>query len=315
MKGQRDLNFTETSRPLILVHRGMDRIYESGSINIMLSPQFYTMKREELPIKYQYQVKKLASSVLESLLVDGVEYQYYVYKDGADWVFIAYDPSEIAEFLMDRGIKIENISKLFFAQNYLDKFNTPLELSPRELLATIDSTAVILPSSLIGEKMTNRVFNQKVSNRDGITFGFNNNSILNYKESIIISSILAIFAVMFIVEGISYRGQISSMEDEVALLLSKHSSLQSKYSRDNIAKKYRKIDKIERAKRDLLKDLSNLFSKGVELEQLSLTSRGFSTTLKAPNENTLLKIKSGAKRKGFKTSRVDDTLIKIEGKL
>jgi len=293
----------------------MSRVYNRGSINIMLSPQFYTMKRETLPIKYQYQAKRLASSVLEALLIDGEEYQYYVYKDGDDWIFVAYNQQEILDFLESVGFKIEDISKLFFAQQYLNKFNIPLELSQKELLSTIDDTAVVIPSSLIGDRQTSKKLNEKVNNRDGVSFGFSSNSFIEYKEAIIISIILAIFGVMFIIEGVRYSKTISSMEDEVAVVLEKYPSLQSKYSRDNIAKKYQKIDTMERKKRDILKSLSKLILKGVKLVDLSITSKRFSTTLDAPNETTLLKIKNISSKKGYKTSRKDDNIIKIEGKL
>jgi hypothetical protein len=293
----------------------MDRVYNKGSINIMLSPQFYTMKREELPIKHQYQAKKLASSVFESLLTDDVEYQFYVYKDGEDWVFIAYDQLEISTFLENIGIKIEDISKLFFAQQYLEKFHIPFVLSDKELLATIDKTAVVIPSAIIGDSMTNRRFNEDVINKNGISFGFSNSSILEYKESIILSVIFAIFGLMFIIEGIKYSNTISSMEDEVALVLSEYPSLQSKYSRDNIAKKYKKIDTIERKKRDILKSISNLVLKGVKLVSLSINSKTFNTTLNTPNERTLIQIKNIARKKGYNTSRIGDNIIKIEGKI
>ena len=315
MKGQRNLNFTETSKPLILVHKSMDRVYNKGSINIMLSPQFYTMKREELPIKHQYQAKKLASSVFESLLNDDLEYQFYVYKDGDDWVFIAYNQIEISEFLENVGIKLEDISKLFFAQQYLEKFHIPLVLSDKELLASIDKTAVVVPSSIMGDSMTNKKFNEDVANKNGISFGFSNNSMFEYKESIIISVIFVIFGIMFITEGIKYSNTISTMEDEVDILLSKYPSLQSKYSRDNIAKKYQKIDTIERKKRDILKSLSSLVMRGVKLVSLSINSKKFKTTLEVSNERTLLKIKSIARKKGYSTSRIGDDIIKIEGKL
>ena len=316
MKGQRDLNFTETNKELILIHKSMDIVYSSkGSINIMLSPQFYTIKKEELPIKYLYQAKKLASSVLEDFLIEGVEYQYHTYKDGDSWIFIAYNGEEIALFLNQKGIKLENISKLFFAQQYLDKFNIPLVLSEKELLASIDNNAVIIPSSIIGDKMTNIVLDKHITNKDGISFGFNNNSLLGYKESILFASILFVFGIMFIIEGIHYSNISSNMRVEVDEVLEKYPALQSKYARDNISKKYKQIDTIERNKREVLKSLSTLVLKGVIVEDLSINSKLFTTKLKTISESQLIKIKSLAVKKGYKTARVDDNHIKIEGKL
>lgn len=310
------MNFTETNKELILIHKSMDRIYNiNGSVNIMLSPQFYTMKEEELPIKYLYQAKKVASSVLEDFLIKGVEYQYHTYKDGDKWVFIAYNAEEIAIFLESKGIRLENISKLFFAQQYLDKFKTPLVLSEKELLVSIDNNAVIIPSSIMIDKKRNMILNKDIVNRDGVSFGFNKNSLLGYKESIIFASIFFIFGVLFIIEGIHYNNISSNMRAEVDEVLSKYPALQSKYARDNITKKYKQIDEDERHKREILKSLSSLVLNGVVVENLTLNSKKFTTKFKTISESQLIKIKTLASKKGYKTARIGNNFIKIEGNL
>lgn len=37
----------------------MENISLDESVNVILTPQFYTVKKEELPIKYLYQAKKI----------------------------------------------------------------------------------------------------------------------------------------------------------------------------------------------------------------------------------------------------------------
>ena len=68
-----------SSNPLLLAHRTMSSIEDTVEYEIMLSPQFYTHKREDLPVSYRYQAKKLASSVLENLLPADGNYEYYVF--------------------------------------------------------------------------------------------------------------------------------------------------------------------------------------------------------------------------------------------
>jgi len=52
------LNFMGNNRELLLVHADMEHVSLSQSVNIMLTPQFYTLKKEPLPVKYRYQAKK-----------------------------------------------------------------------------------------------------------------------------------------------------------------------------------------------------------------------------------------------------------------
>ncbi|RLA74858.1 MAG: hypothetical protein DRG30_05000, partial [Epsilonproteobacteria bacterium] len=88
------------SNRLLLAYRTMPSIDNNAEYEIMLSPQFYTLKREQLSVSYHHQAKKLAPSVLDNLLPADGNYEYYVFRDEDVWVFIAYDPEEIAKFLI-----------------------------------------------------------------------------------------------------------------------------------------------------------------------------------------------------------------------
>lgn len=306
----------ENSKPLVLIHKGMATSRSMTTINIMLSPQFYTMKREELPVKYLYQAKRLAPSILDNLLAEGREHQYHVYKDGDAWVFIAFEPLVIAQFLTTKGIKAEQVSKVFFAQQYPQKFDRPFLLSETEVMSNLQDTVVVLPTTLINETVRYQMLDETVNSSDGISFNFNSSALLHQKEAIIIASILTLFTIMFVVEGFRYKSVISSMQEEVGVILEEHPSLQSQYARDNIAKKYRKIDKEERHKRNILKNLSSLIIPGAEIELLTMDSKRFMTEIKFPDEKRLLKVKSLASKKKYKSSRLGNgSVLKIEGRL
>ena len=55
----------------------------SHSVNIMLTPQFYTLKKEKLPVRYLYQAKKIAPSLFDGLVEDIQKYDYLVLSPGA----------------------------------------------------------------------------------------------------------------------------------------------------------------------------------------------------------------------------------------
>ncbi len=310
------MNFKRSNKPLLLVHRGMESLHNSAMVNIMLSPQFYTIKEATLPIKHLYQAKRLAPSILEELLVEDKIYRYHVYKSGDNWVFIAYDLESIEQFLQTKGVSASKVSKLFFAQEYAEEFSKPVLLNSNELLATINGTIVVLPQAVVDKNLHYSHFDSHINLKDGITFALNSGSLIGQKESIVLTLFFAIFATIFTVEGIRYKGVVDAMGEEIDTVLSNYPSLQSQYARDNIAKKYYKIDAVERHKRELLKSLSTLVISDVQIESLLFDSKKFVAIFRSETPRILVKIKSLAEAKEYKTSQLDgDKLIKVEGEL
>jgi hypothetical protein len=300
---------------LILLYRGM-RVHPSGIVDIMLSPQFYITKQEELPIKYLYQAKRLAPSILGELLVDGVEYHYHIFKEGSRWVFIAYDIDSIKKFLQEHGIATKSIGRLYFAQQYASKFVRPMLLDSGELLSTIQDTVVILPKSLVDKDTYYSRFNIDINPKDSISIPLNSSSILSQRDSIILSAILLCFGIVFTIEGLRYSSLIDSMRGEVDRVLEDYPSLQSSYARDNIAKKYQTIDTKERHKREILKNLSNLVAKDISVESLKMDNKKFVAIFKSKKPKLLLNIKVTAQSKGYSAvNPTDNTLIEIKGEI
>ena len=304
------------NKPLILLHKAMPSIESSLSFDVMLSPQFYTLKRESIPVRFHFQAKKLAPSILENLLPADGKYDYYVFKDGDSWAFIAYDINDISTFLQSRGAAPEKVSKLYFAQQSVDKFTLPVLLNEDEVLTNIQGIATVVPKMLLSDGIEYQEFSQAFRPAKGKTFGTSSHSLISEKEAWIIGGIFLLFAMMFTAEGIRYRNVIATMQEKVSTLLNGYPALQSQYARENIAQKYHKIDKEERHKREILKGLSRLMLPGVQVETLLMEGKHFSSTLKCPDEKTVVRVQSLAKEKQYKTSRIgSENLVKIEGNL
>ena len=310
------MNFLENSKPLLLIHDAMQSVDSSETFDIMLSPQFYTLKREDLPVRFHFQAKKLASSVLENLLPEGENYEYYVFKGEDLWAFIAYSPKEIGSFLQSRGISVEQVSKLYFAQQVSEKFSTPVLLDSNNALSNVQESATVVPEILLPEETQYQDYNETFRPKTGVSFGVGMHSIIEKKEAWTIGAIFLIFALMFAIEGARYSRVIGTMQEKVTLLLQDYPALQSQYARENIAKKYQKIDREERHKREVLRDLSRLVLPGMEVESLLMGRKSFSATLKCPDEKTVVRVQSLAKEKQYKASRAgSENLVKIEGSL
>lgn len=294
----------------------MQPLEGNEAFNIMLTPQFYTIKREELPVQYLYQAKRLAPSVMENLLSEGKIYDYYVFKEEDEWIFIAYNSEEISKFLQSKGIEVEQVSKLFFAQQVAEMFFKPVLLNDNEALVAEQGTVVMVPKILMQEETGYQRFDETFTPKNGVSFGAGISSVIGRKETWILSTIFVLFALMFATEGLRYKQVITTMQETVATLLVDHPALQSQYARENISKKYRKIDQEERHKREILKDLSHLVLPGVEVESLLMDSKRFVTELKCPDEKTVTRIKALAKGKQYKFSRSGgENVVKVEGTL
>ncbi|TET87540.1 MAG: hypothetical protein E3J96_05245 [Sulfurovum sp.] len=305
-----------SNKELLLVHASMEHVSLSHSVNVMLTPQFYTLKKEPLPVKYLYQAKKIAPSLFDGLLEEGRSYEYLVFKEEGIWAFIAYDVDEITEFLSTKGIKAEQVSKLFFAQQSLSSFTDPVLLGKKEALVALDDAVVVVPQAALEEETKLLTFNDSFTPKTGVTLQGAYGSFLSMKQAMVLAIVFTIFAGMFFVEGWRYGNDSKAGEEEMQRLLEEYPSLQSKMQRKNIATKYKTIDTAERKKREVVKSLSRMIFKGVTLTSLALNEKSFKAQFSCSDAKVAKRLNELAKKEKLNTSKVSDgDDVQIEGTL
>jgi len=310
------LNFMGSNKKLLLVHTSMKDVSLSHSVNVMLTPQFYTLKKEALPVKYLYQAKNIAPSLFEGLLEAGRSYRYLVFKEKDDWTFIAYDPEKISTFLASKGIKPEEVSKLFFAQQALSSFTGPVLLGTKEALIALDDTVVVVPQSALSKEITPLGFGNSFTPGTGVSLDGAHGSVLSLKQSIALTVVFSLFAGMFFVEGWRYGNDAKEGKKEMQRLLDAYPSLQSRMKRENIAAKYKMIDTAERKKREIIKILSTMIFKGVALISFSLSKKGFKVQFSCHDAKIAKRLKELAGKEKFSASNIAGTNdVMIEGTL
>ena len=296
----------EKDRPLILIHSEMKYLTDTHAdgINIMLTPQFYTVKRESLPVQYSYQAKRVAPSLFEGLLENADEHKYFVSKEDEQWLFIAYDIEKIKSFLTRKGIQLSNVSKMYFAEQSIELFKGPLLLGDKDALVNIEGTMTIIPQVVLQEDEKPMQLDNSLTPKKGVVLEGRSQSILESTEAYTLAAILALFSVIYFVEGSRYTNESAAQEEEMRLLLEDYPSLQSSYTRDSIATKYKTIDKKERKKRDVIKALSLMIFKGSTLTSLVMDDKKFESTFTCANGNIKKKLKSLAKKEKFNISEI-----------
>jgi hypothetical protein len=304
-------------KKLLLVHTSMDNVTLDESVNVLLTPQFYTMKKEALPVKYAYQAKKIAPSLFDGLLEEEGSYSYFVIKENESWVFIAYDIHSITTFLESKGITADKVSKIFFAQQAVDSFTAPLALNDKEALVVLDNTVVLVPRLALGsQEEPSLVMDSSFTPKSGVSLQGGSSSLITQKQALLLAAIFMLFAGVFLFEGLRYGGENELANDELESLYTAYPALQSSYAREGIVDKYRTIDEKERKKRDAIKTFSGMIFKGVTLTALDVNTKGFKAQFSCANAEVAKRVKELAKKAHFNSAKVKgSTDLRIEGTL
>ena len=299
----------------LFIHRDMKPVTLLNSVEIILTPQFYTFIRENLDIRFAYQAKQIAQSLFDDYLESSEEYQYHVYKCQNDWCFFAYNIKEIEEFLNSVGIEKHRVSKIYFAQQLSEKLKQPIKLSEKNALLNIDDTVTLIPTKLMEEDTEYNSLDlneQKLSS--AVSMGASLDSFISLKETIVLGSIFCILGAIFLVEGNRIKSSVSKSEEVLNKLLNQYPKYSSTMLRKSILNKYQPIDKKERKKRDALKELSKLFSAKSQLEELIIDKNLIKANIKTANTNTANQVDRNAKAKNFKSSK-NGLKVKVEKKI
>jgi len=304
-------------KKLLLVHTSMESVTLNKSVNILLTPQFYTMKKEALPVKYAYQAKKIAPSLFDGLLEEGGSYSYFVMKEDDSWTFIAYDLENITAFLESKGIRADKVSKVFFVQQAVNSFTAPVALNDKEALVVLDDTVVVVPRLALGsEEDPTLVIDSSFTPKTGVSLQGTSSSFVGQKQAFILAIVLMLFAGIFLFEGLRYTKEDQSENSELESLYADYPALQSSYAREGIIDKYRAINTKERKKRDAIKTFSNMIFKGVTLTSLNVTAKGFKAQFSCANANASKRINELAKKAHLKIHKVKgNTDLSVEGTL
>jgi hypothetical protein len=274
-----------------------------NSIDIILTPQFYTFIREELELKFSYQAKQIAGALFDDYLDNKYEYQYHVYKCNNLWCFFAYSIDEIDHFLESVGIEKHRVSKIYFAQQIIDHIKEPMLVDEKTLLQNIDEVVTVIPKRLIDSTIDYELLSvNKLNLKGGITMGSSLNSFISLKETVILGTFLILLGATFILDGNRIKASIIEEDTKLTALLDENPKYTSSLSRNSILSKYEPIDTKERAKRQAMKDISKLLSNKSQLKSLNIGKNKIIANIKTNNQNINRQVKEHAKSKKFTTS-------------
>lgn len=304
------------NRKLLLVHKTMDETTGSDEVDIVLTPQFYTMKKESLPVRYEFQAKRIASSVFEGMLEEGKSYEYFVFKQDDLWVFIAYSLEEIIDFLREKGLDPLLVHKLFFAQQFAQDYKKPYAISGKEALILIEDTVTLMPRAMLADEQFSSGSDAVSKPKKGVLMTGSHASFLSKRDAIVVGAIFVLLAVLYLVEGSRYDTPSGSISEEYSRLIEANPALESQYKRESILEKYQTIDDSEKKKRELVKSVGKLIFQGVELDSLRVDDKTVKAHLAIKEAKVRERVEKIAKKEGLQVSKSPGNYgILIEGKL
>ncbi|WP_292662941.1 hypothetical protein [Nitratifractor sp.] len=282
------MNFKRRKRPLLLLYPGMPPIPDpqrKGTYDLLLTPQLYLLKREKLPVRFTFQARRLAPSILEELGAES-DWVYEAFKQTDEWVVLAYDPKKIEQLLQEKKLEKENIHRIYFAQEFSESFKEPLLLENGDVLVTVGNTVTIMPAQLLPQDTPPRKslvdFNALARLHPSFHFrGEEGHHWLGSREILGLSLALVLLGVSWLAEGIRDHRMQSIYQEQLLSAARGNPTLAGSITRKNIYIRYQSIDRKQRAIRNVMKKIGMLLGRDSKLSKLTLDDRGYRATIDA----------------------------------
>jgi len=305
------LTFLDTKAPLLLLYREIEELPDLPRYDLVLSPQFYVMKHEDLPVKYPFQAKKLAPSVLEDLTGEGA-LTYEVLPENNGWTFFAYDREALSNFLYIKGGSIDRVGHIYFAEQLRDQLEPPIALNENKVLARVNDTATVVPSRLLAGSESFQTFDETMRPEKAFPLKHNHNSVLNTRQTLLLAGALSLLGLGYAAEGYRYGRNIKIQEQHLEKQLDAHPALRSSYAREATYKKYTALNTQQRRIRDRIKAISRLTGKETKLNSLNIDTKGYQATLNVPDKaKTRHAVKTILQSAGIKNAKYTGGKLEI----
>lgn len=221
-------------------------------IDIILSPEFYWVRKFEIPVKTETQARHVLPTLFEDVINDTTVLTYQVIKlEENQFLCFAYNNKKIYEVLKKSNIPISNITSIYFAQNECVKFNT-FEVDSLKFMYTSDGILIKVPSQLLTDTMDLK----KVIHN--INLSSHKLQIKLYND--VVSSkyyyyLFIIFVVLIVVNAFkyfNYSNELTKLENQMIKTKELNKLPSSMIQTNSILNRYEKTIVKENKKRDAL---------------------------------------------------------------
>jgi hypothetical protein len=242
--------FRSNVTPLFLHKETAPR--EEGEYRVILSPQFYWVKKVSLPVKRVGDAKRLAESVFEGALPEG-HFSYEVLKaDDGDFIIIAYDRDAISQLLSEKFVKNAHVKSVHFAQLACKDLDTCCSIDEASSLVNINGLLMQIPRNCTDPKLEIDAYLKDLKpGSDSVKLGSLDVEVVDRRTFVMMSAALVLFLAALGIEYFDYKKGISNLEESKAALIQKYdlppTTMQLESIRNRLFKTYKTQKRIREA--------------------------------------------------------------------
>ncbi|UFS62152.1 hypothetical protein LOH54_10895 [Sulfurimonas sp. HSL-3221] len=263
----------------LLLDKEAQPVDVQGRVDLVLSPSLYWFRSEALPVKTVFQARKLAPSVFDAIVPEGI-YSYHVLKrDDTFWLF-AYNEEQIIGTIARSGIRPTDVRHLYFAQTECAALETPLRLGGTRILSSVDGVVTELPARYAADAEDARHFFESHA-RQGPAVGITlyHSALLDKKQFKRLSIVAAVFALLYGIEYFTARAHLASVLEEQEKIAETYRLPQTSFERNGLISALEKKQKRQTRLRETAKALFDLPADAENhLERLTLTPRNLTVS-------------------------------------
>jgi len=277
------------------------------SVNILLSPALYWVKRVKLPVKYVREVKPLLPSLFEDILPEA-NYSYTAYKEGEDFYIFAYQDRAIIELLSQKGIQISQVKNVYFAQSELSLEN-PLSINEEQSLCLRDDVLVVLPSDWVENAQKLHLDTLKLSKNSIKLKQYGH--IVNDKSLYKLIAVAAVFLLLISAQYFITSKKADDLQNSRYDLFSKNALKPTMMQNRSMLRSYETIYKRQtKIRNDLYQLLSTPLAASQKLARIQLKRNKLIAEFSGVKQGLAKKLASDLKRRGldFKATFKNETL-------
>lgn len=289
---------------MVLIDNEPIRFEEDQIVDIILSPKYYWVKKENLPVRYARQAKAYANSTFEDIIPQG-HYNYLAKKDEDGFWLYAYDDSYILNEIEKLGIKPQQIGKVFFAQNELYDVDTPIKLNKNEALIRHDESLIKVPRKMVKNSIE---FSDYFQSHNLSNFSVKLNKFSQMIDFKLLYTLMFALLALIIFYGVQFAwlgkvgDELSSKKESISKRYKMPStSLQTKALMNQLDKKMSNQQKL----REKFYHISKLPISGANyIQSIKYNNKKFSISLNLKDQSQTQKIQSYL-QKHFKMENVN----------
>jgi len=289
--------------------------YFAGDYSLILSPQFYWIKRVKLPVKSEYKAKKLAPSVFEGSLPEGETYFYDVKyeKDRDTFIVIAYSKEYIYKSVKEKFSSKAHIKGIYFAQYELEDLETCIAIDEEISLGNVDGLLIQVPSSCVQSEENIKKYLPKVklsSKKIKIENFIDNNDIKNYIYYFIF---LGLFVLSQVITYFAYSYDLSKYNDMRNSLIIKYHLPKTTFQLNSIKKSLQKELKEQKTIKNALLKLDKIvFNSDEKYMNIVITKNSATFHIKTTKDRAETLLTQFKQRFSVTSANFADDILKLE---